>query len=100
MPDETVDTSDPTTESGRQLQAADTFDLRRIIGGLFAIYGVILVVVGLTDGPKQFQQAAGVHINLLAGLGMLVLSAFFIAWALLRPLSRQLAGDEAAPPPQ
>ena len=95
MPVESDDVAG-TTDSGKALQSADTFDLRRIIGGMFLVYGVILVIVGLTDGPKQFHQAAGVHVNLLAGLGMLLLSAFFIAWALLRPLSKQLAEAEAA----
>ena len=84
-----------TTEGGAELQAADTFDLRRIIGGMFAVYGVILVVVGLTDGPKQYAQAAGVHVNLLAGIGMLVFAALMLAWAFLRPLSKQLAEAEA-----
>ena len=83
-----------TTDSGKALQAADTFDLRRIIGALFLVYGAILVVVGLTDGSKEIAQAAGVHINLLAGLGMLLLGGGFVAWALLRPLSAQLEAAE------
>ena len=31
-----------TTDSGREMQAADLFDLRRIIGGLFLLYGIVL----------------------------------------------------------
>jgi drug/metabolite transporter (DMT)-like permease len=84
-----------TLESGsRDAQAANLFDLRRIIGGLFGIYGVILVVVGITDGSKEIARAAGVHINLLAGIGMLVLSAIFWIWAITRPLSDQLGERE------
>jgi drug/metabolite transporter (DMT)-like permease len=89
-------------------RAADLFDLRRIIGGLFLVYGVLLVVVGITDSHAEVAQAAGLRINLIAGLGMLVLGALFVAWALLRPLSQQLTeadpgtgspeGEPARPP--
>src|SRR5262249_13041117 len=78
----------------REAQAANLFDLRRIIGGLFVLYGGVLGIVGLGDGGAEIGKGAGVHINLWAGLGMLALGAFFIAWALLRPLGRQLQEEE------
>jgi hypothetical protein len=78
----------------REAQAANLFDLRRIIGGLFLLYGVILTIVGLGDSDAEIAKAAGVHINLIAGLGMLALGAFFIAWGLLRPLGQELAEAE------
>jgi hypothetical protein len=84
------------TEGGPELQAANAFDLRRIIGGLFVLYGAILIVVGVGDSDAEIAKAAGVHINLWAGLGMLALGAAFIAWGLLRPLSTQLAEAAAA----
>jgi hypothetical protein len=80
---------------GREARAANLFDLRRIIGGLFLLYGVILTVVGLGDSDAEIAKAAGVHINLIAGLGMVALGVFFLAWALLRPLGEQLAEAEA-----
>jgi hypothetical protein len=87
---------DDDVETGtREAQAANLFDLRRIIGGLFLLYGVVLTIVGLGDSDKEITKAAGVHINLIAGLGMLVLGAVFIAWALLRPLGRQMQEEEA-----
>src|SRR3954452_14995721 len=79
----------------REAQAANLFDLRRIIGGLFLLYGVVLTIVGLGDSDAEIAKAAGVHINLIAGLGMLALGGAFIAWALLRPLGRQLQEEEA-----
>jgi uncharacterized membrane protein len=79
----------------REAQFANLFDLRRIIGGLFLLYGVILTIVGLSDSDKEIAKAAGVHINLIAGLGMLVLGGLFIAWALLRPLGEQMQREEA-----
>jgi hypothetical protein len=81
-------------------KAANLFDLRRIIGGLFVVYGVLLAVLGLFDSQKEIDKAAGVNINLWAGLGMLVVGLLFIAWALLRPLSEELAeGEEGSGPP-
>ena len=77
-------------QNENEKRAADLFDLRRIIAGLFIVYGIILTVVGLLDGKAEVAKAAGLRINLIAGLGMLALGAFFLAWALLRPLGRQL----------
>jgi hypothetical protein len=88
---------DSTTEQAtgaREAQAANLFDLRRIIGGLFVLYGIVLTIVGLGDSQAEIDKAAGLHINLIAGLGMLALGIFFIAWALLRPLGRQLQEEE------
>ena len=71
-------------------RAANLFDLRRIIGGLFLFYGVLLTIAGITDSQAAVAHAAGVRINLFAGVGMLVLGALFVAWALWRPLGQQL----------
>jgi xanthine/uracil/vitamin C permease (AzgA family) len=87
------------TDGGRAMQAADAFDLRRIIGGLFLLYGIVLTIIGAFDSSAQVTKAAGVRINLWAGLGMIVFAVLFIAWALWRPLSRQLAeAQEGAEP--
>lgn len=83
------------TESGREMQAANTLDLRRIIGGMFVVYGLLLTVLGIFDSDAEVEKAAGVRINLWAGLGMLVVAAIFIAWALWRPLGKQMAEAEA-----
>ncbi|MEU2308340.1 hypothetical protein [Streptomyces misionensis] len=65
--------------------AARIFDLRRIIGGLFVVYGVIVTVTGLTDSQAAIDKAQGVNINLWTGIGMLVLGVFFLVWLKLRP---------------
>ncbi|MFI7298253.1 hypothetical protein [Streptomyces sp. NPDC050121] len=65
--------------------AARIFDLRRIIGGLFVVYGVIVTIAGLTDGAAEIDKAQGININLWTGLGMLALGVFFLAWLKLRP---------------
>ena len=73
------------TDAQRAAKAARLFDIRRLIGGLFLIYGVILVVLGLGESDASIAKSADININLYAGLGMLIMSACFIAWALWRP---------------
>ena len=80
---------------GRAMQAANLFDLRRIIGGLFVVYGVLLVILGVTDSDAEIKKAADININLWAGLGMLVFGLLMIAWALTRPLGDELQEAEA-----
>ena len=84
------------SEGGEELQAANTFDLRRIIAGLFFIYGAILTILGLFDSSAEVAKAAGVRINLWAGIGMLIFAALMLWWGLARPLGQQLAEADAA----
>ncbi|MFJ9537197.1 hypothetical protein ACIRPX_08085 [Streptomyces sp. NPDC101225] len=65
--------------------AARIFDLRRIIGGLFVLYGVIVTITGITDDQAAIDKAQGVNINLWTGIAMLVLGVFFLVWLKLRP---------------
>ncbi|MES4886830.1 hypothetical protein [Streptomyces sp. NPDC096012] len=74
-----------TELEGRSATAARIFDLRRIIGGLFVVYGVIVTIAGITDSRSAIDKAQGVNINLWTGIGMLLLGVFFLAWLKLRP---------------
>jgi hypothetical protein len=85
--------SDTTT---REERAANLFDLRRIIGGVFLLWGVLLTILGLLADDAEIEKAAGVNINLYAGLGMLAVGVVFLAWAFTRPLGRELAESEQA----
>ncbi|MEV3990331.1 hypothetical protein AB0J57_15630 [Streptomyces sp. NPDC049837] len=67
--------------------AARLFDIRRIIGGLFTVYGIIVTVAGLTASDADLKKAVGVNINLWTGLGMLALGLFFLIWLRLRPMA-------------
>jgi hypothetical protein len=89
---------DPQPTGDREKRAANLFDLRRIIGGLFIVYGLILVVLGLGESDASIAKSAGVHINLWAGIGMLVLGALFLLWAFTRPLGEQLESAESDEP--
>ncbi|HEV2655123.1 MAG TPA: hypothetical protein VGU68_16790 [Ktedonobacteraceae bacterium] len=68
--------------------AAKLFDLRILIGGLFTLYGVVLIIAGLVDGPAEIQKAAGIRINLWMGIGMLVLGLLFLLWWRVLPVIR------------
>jgi len=75
------------SEAGTKVVSAGAFDVRSIIGGLLGVYGVILTITGLwfTDtGDKA--KADGENLNLMVGIGLIVVAAVFIAWVVLRPL--------------
>ncbi|MGW0552162.1 hypothetical protein [Streptomyces altiplanensis] len=72
--------------------AARLFDIRRIIGGLFTVYGVIVTIAGITASDADLKKAQDVNINLWTGLAMLALGLFFLAWLKLRPIVPPPAG--------
>jgi hypothetical protein len=79
----------PTGATGEEeikaARAANRFDIRRLIGGLFVVYGLILLLLGLFGSEHIKTKAAGVNVDLWTGLGMLVFAALMIFWALSRP---------------
>ena len=81
-------------DAERARRAANLFDLRRMIGGLFAIYGVILVILGLGASDAEIDKAAGWNLNLWVGVAMLVTAAIFLAWAFMRPLGEEIVDEE------
>ena len=76
----------PEIDEETARKAANRFDIRRIIGGVFLVYGLILGVVGIIGSDAVKNKAAGVNVNLWTGLAMLVAGAMMVAWALLRPV--------------
>ena len=79
--------SEGSDTSGGTKKVSAAFDMRTFIAALIGLYGVVLVVVGII-GPsdQELKDAGGVNINLYAGIGMMVVSAFFVTWARLRPV--------------
>jgi NADH:ubiquinone oxidoreductase subunit 6 (subunit J) len=65
---------------------ANRFDIRRLIGAVFVLYGLILLALGIFGSHAVKTKAAGININLWAGLGMLVFGCLMIFWALARPV--------------
>ena len=73
-----------TTEAPHR---AGTFDIRTFIALLIGVYGVVLVVAGLVGTSEtELDKADGLNVNLIAGIGMVVVAAAFLAWARLRPV--------------
>src|SRR3954447_25517018 len=86
------------TEDTRQVSAAARlFDVRRVIGGLFVVYGIVVTLVGIFDSQSEIDKAQGVRINLWAGLGMLVLGLLFLLWQWLRPAEAPTAPSDESP---
>ncbi len=79
--------------------AASLFDLRRVIGGLLAVYGAVLTIMGLFASGATRAKAAGININLWAGLVMLAGASVFLAWVALRPLRAEDVGDATSGSP-
>jgi hypothetical protein len=71
----------PTFHDERD-RSATLFDLRYLIGGLFALYGVVLVIAGFFVSEAKTN---GIDINLWMGLGMLLFGICFLLRALVRP---------------
>ena len=61
------------------------FDIRNVIGSLLAVYGVILLLMGLFGDP-EVDKTGGPNANLWAGIALLIVGAAFIAWGVLRPV--------------
>jgi hypothetical protein len=86
MSDEPMASTGATDEEEiRAARAANRFDIRRIIGGVFILYSLILIALGIFGSHAVKNKAAGINVDLWTGLGMLVFGALMIFWALTRP---------------
>jgi len=85
---------------GTEKRKVGLFDIRIIIASLIGLYGIILVITGLFSSDTQAEKAAGLNINIIAGIVMIVFAAAFIAWARIRPIvvppDRKEAGEGGA----
>jgi hypothetical protein len=102
MADETDRPDDELLAEGVDLEkvsaAARLFDVRRVIGGLFVVYGVIVTLRGVFDGKSEIDKAQGVRINLWMGLAMLALGLLFLLWLWLNPPKTPADRPAAAAP--
>ena len=72
--------------SGTEPRKVGLFDIRVIIAALIGLYGIILVITGLFSSEAQAEKAAGLNINIIAGIVMIVFAAAMAAWARIRPI--------------
>ena len=73
------------------------FDIRNVIGALLGIYGVVLTIAGFAPALLRERDKGadnnpvdlyfGTEANWWVGLALIVVSAVFITWALLRPVA-------------
>jgi hypothetical protein len=90
MPDAS-DQTPTAADEAKAARAANRFDIRRIIGGLFILYSLILIALGLFGSEHIKNKAAGINVDLWTGLGMLIFGAIMIFWALTRPTAPEVS---------
>jgi hypothetical protein len=69
-----------TAEQLKHIRDTRRFDLRRIIGGVFVVYGIIVTLVGIVDPAADTKPTGGIAINLWTGIGMLIVGVLFFLW--------------------
>jgi hypothetical protein len=74
-------------------RATNLLDIRRIIGTLLGIYGLLLLGAGLFGSDADKNKASGVNINLWVAFALLAASALFWLWASTRPLVDELEDE-------
>ena len=76
-------------EQRKLIASTRRFDLRRILGALFLLYGVLTTVVGIAQPAADVAKTGGIAINLWTGIAMLVVGALFLLWDRLSPVPEQ-----------
>ena len=72
--------------SGTATHKAGLFDIRFIIAALMGVYGLILLLTSFFTSDTQLDRADGLNVNLVGGIGMIVVAVLFGLWARLRPI--------------
>jgi hypothetical protein len=91
-----TDGTENDEERAKVSSAARLFDVRRVIGGLFVVYGLIVTLLGLFDSKSEIDKAQGVRINLWMGLAMLALGLLMLLWLWLNPAKTPDLSEEPA----
>ena len=90
------ETPETGTHTAPKSAAARLFDLRSLIGGLFVLYGIMLIVAGSFTSKANLAKADHININLWMGIGMLILGILFLLWWRLNPV-KPAEPDEPGP---
>jgi hypothetical protein len=85
-PSEMASTGVSDEDEARAAKMANRFDIRRIIGGLFLVYSIVLIVTGIVGDHTVKNKASGINVDLYTGIAMLVVGVLMIVWALTRPV--------------
>ena len=74
-----------TPAEAKNWRLAKLFDLRSFIGALLLIFGILVIIPGIVASPATINKAAGLNLALWEGGLMLVVSAIFLTWVVLKP---------------
>jgi hypothetical protein len=94
------DTPETGPTTAPKSAAARLFDLRSLIGGLFVLYGIMLIVAGSFTSKANLAKATNININLWMGIGMLVLGVLFLVWWRLNPVKAEPNEADLSQPSQ
>src|SRR3712207_7620551 len=94
--DDLIRQHEEAADREKQARAADLFDIRRIIGGVFLVYGLLLLVLGIGASQADIDRPAGTNGDLWTGLRLLAVGALFVGLGVLRPPRRRLLGGGPA----
>ncbi|MGH7520017.1 MAG: hypothetical protein ACREMI_01935 [Gemmatimonadales bacterium] len=74
-------------------------DVRLPIGGMFSLFGIILVVYGLLSGDEIYQRSLGINVNLWWGLVLLVfgLAMLYLAYRSYRRSKLNVTDSTSTP---
>ncbi len=97
---ESHESDDQAMSEAAPSAAATLFDLRTVIAGLFGSFGIVLLVIALTDTDQaQLDKAGGIHLDLWTALVMLVVSVLFVVWVRVKPPLTAVPPDDGDRPP-
>ena len=54
------------------------FDLRRPLGAMFTLLGLLLVVYGLLSDARVYQRSFGINVNLIWGAVLLIFGGIML----------------------
>ncbi|NTV80787.1 MAG: hypothetical protein HGA24_05115 [Candidatus Aminicenantes bacterium] len=66
------------------MSGGHALDLKLPIGWLITAYGVLLTVYGLLTKKEMYAISLGINLNLVWGLGMIVIGGGFLLTAFLK----------------
>jgi len=68
-------------------------DVRYPIGGMFSLFGAILVIYGMVSSPAIYEKSLGINVNLWWGLVLLVFGLVMLALAFRASRSTKNSGS-------
>ncbi|PLS27466.1 hypothetical protein [Bifidobacterium parmae] len=85
-------------EKEEMVRSTHRSDLRRILGMIFVVYGVVVFAVGLIDPAADVAKTTGLPINLWTGALMFLAGIVFFVWDHFNPVPAEdiIASAEAS----